>query len=241
MTATVDYYKIDMTDTIGLIDPVTVYQNCFNYNGVSNPNYDASNPFCQLIVRQSSNGGRAYTLALYNNLGTLNTEGLDFTFNWRAALDDMFGHNLPGSLGFHVSGTWLISYKQQTAPSAAVVQLDGTGSYYSYRTLTGLNYSVGPASVELQWTHLPTIENSVAASQPTTTIQPTRQYNLFNLSAGYGFSQKFSMRLGVDNLFDRQPPIVGAQPGVTDGAGNTNPSVYDVLGRRYYLSIKAKL
>jgi iron complex outermembrane recepter protein len=248
MTATVDYYKIDLTDTIGVIDSVTVYQNCFNYNGSSNPNYDPNNPFCQLIGRQSSNGGRAYTTALYSNLGSLNTSGLDFTFNWRAALQDMFGHNLPGSLGFQVAGTWLISFKQQTAPTAAVVQLDGTGgtgsptgSYYSYRTLTGLSYEVGPASVELQWTHLPTIENSIQASQPNTTVLPTRQYNLFNLSAGYEFTQRFSARLGVDNLFDRQPPVVGAQPGVTDGAGSTNPSVYDVLGRRFYLSFKAKL
>jgi iron complex outermembrane recepter protein len=241
MTATVDYYKIALTDTIGVIDSVTVYQNCFNYNGISNPTYDPNNSFCNLIARQTSNGGRAYTSALYSNLGTLDTKGLDFTFNWRAALADMFGHDLPGALGFHVSGTWLISFKQQTAPTAAIVQLDGTGSYYSYRTLAGVSYGVGPASVELQWTHLPSIENSIAASQPTTTILPSGKYDLFNLSAGYEFTRNFSMRLGVDNLFDRQPQIVGAQPGVTDGAGNTNPSVYDVLGRRFYLSIKARL
>lgn len=246
ITATVDYYKISMTDTIGVIDSVTVYQNCFNYNGISNPNYDPNNAFCQLIGRQTTNGGRAYTTALYSNLGTLKTSGLDYTFNWRAGLADMFGHNLPGTLGFNVSGTWLMSFKQQTAPSAAIVELAGTGgtagsSYYSYRTLTGLSYSVGPATVEMQWTHLPTIENTIQASQPNTTIQPTRQYNLFNLSAGWEFSPNISMLFGVDNLFDRQPPVVGAQPGVTDGAGSTNPSVYDVLGRRYYLSVKAKL
>lgn len=246
ITATVDYYKINMTDTIGVIDSVTVYQNCFNYNGVSNPNYDPNNAFCQLIGRQTTNGGRAYTTALYSNLGTLKTSGLDYTFNWRAGLADMFGHNLPGTLGFNVSGTWLMSFKQQTAPSAAIVELAGTGgtagsSYFSYRTLTGLSYSVGPATVELQWTHLPTIENTIQASQPNTTIQPARQYNLFNLSAGYEFSPNISMLFGVDNLLDRQPPVVGAQPGVTDGAGSTNPSVYDVLGRRYYLSVKAKL
>jgi outer membrane receptor protein involved in Fe transport len=160
----------------------------------------------------------------------------------------MFGHNLPGALGFRVSGTWLISFKQQTAPTAAIVQLAGTGgtgspteSYYSYRTLTGVSYQVGPASMELEWTHLPTIENSIQASQPNTTILPTRQYNLFNLNVGYDFSERISARLGVDNLFDKQPPIVGAQPGVTDGAGSTNPSVYDVLGRRFYLGFKAKL
>src|SRR5258707_1015359 len=45
MTATVDYYKIALTDTIGVIDSVTVYQNCFNYNGISNPTYDPNNSF----------------------------------------------------------------------------------------------------------------------------------------------------------------------------------------------------
>jgi outer membrane receptor protein involved in Fe transport len=241
MTATVDYYKINMTDTIGVIDSVTVYQNCFNYDGVSNPNYDPNNAFCQLIARQTSNGGRAYTQALYSNLGALNTRGLDFTFNWRAGLEDMFGHGLPGSVGFNVSGTRLISYEEQTAPTAAVVQRDGTGTYFKWRANTALSYTVGGASVQLQWLHLPAIKNSIAATQPATTILPSEKYDRFNLSAGYEFSKTLSMRFGVDNLFDRQPALVGAQPGVTDGAGSTNASVYDVLGRSYFLSVKAKL
>jgi outer membrane receptor protein involved in Fe transport len=241
MTATVDYYKIKMTDTIGVIDSVTVYQNCFNYNGVSNPTYDVNNAFCKLIARQTSNGGRAYTEALYSNLGALNTRGLDFTFNWKAGLGDMFGHGLPGSLGFTVSGTRLLSYEEQTAPGAAIVERDGTGTYYRWRTVTGLSYLVGPASVQLQWLHLPGIKNATAATQPSTTILPTEKYDRFNLSAGYEFSDAISMRFGIDNLLDKQPPVVGAQPGITNGTGNTNPSVYDVLGRSYFLSVKARL
>jgi outer membrane receptor protein involved in Fe transport len=193
-----------------------------------------------LIARQTSNGGRAYTEALYSNLGALDTKGLDFTFNWKAGLEDMFGHGLPGSVGFNVSGTRLLSYKEQTAPSAAIVERDGTGTYFRWRTVTGLSYMVGPASVQLQWTHLPSIKNATAATQPSTTILPTENYERFNLSASYEFSKMLSMRLGVDNLFDRQPPLVGAQPGVTNGAGSTNASVYDALGRSYFLSVKAR-
>jgi outer membrane receptor protein involved in Fe transport len=81
----------------------------------------------------------------------------------------------------------------------------------------------------------------VAATQPSTTILPTHKYNVFNLNGGYEFSETYSMRVGIDNLFDRQPPLVGAQPGITNGAGSTNASVYDVLGRRYYMSFKARL
>ncbi|HEY4211593.1 MAG TPA: TonB-dependent receptor [Steroidobacteraceae bacterium] len=239
MTATVDYYKIHMTDTVGTIDSLTAYQNCFNYNGTSNPGYDPNNSFCNLITRDSGTGARSSTAGVYTNLGTLKTEGLDFAFNWRAALEDMFGHGA-GALGFHVSGTWLLSYKQQTAPGAATFEYAGTGSFYSYRTLTGLSYDVGPATMELDWTHLPSIENTVAASTPTTPILPTSAYNTFNLNAGWEFSNGISMRLGIDNLMNRQAPVVGSTPGTTDAAGVTNPSIYDVLGRRYYLSVRAK-
>jgi outer membrane receptor protein involved in Fe transport len=48
------------------------------------------------------------------------------------------------------------------------------------------------------------------------------------------------MRLGIDNLTNREAPVVGSTPGTTDAAGVTNASVYDVLGRRYFLSLKAK-
>ena len=97
-----------------------------------------------------------------------------------------------------------------------------------------------PATVELDWTHLPSIENTVAASTPTTPILPTLAYNVLNLNAGWEFTDRISMRVGVDNLTNRQAPVVGSTPGTTDAAGVTNPSVYDVLGRRYYLSFKAK-
>jgi outer membrane receptor protein involved in Fe transport len=40
------------------------------------------------------------------------------------------------------------------------------------------------------------------------------------------------LRVGVNNVFDKDPPIIGATnlPGVA-GNGNTFPQVYDSLGR----------
>ena len=37
---------------------------------------------------------------------------------------------------------------------------------------------------------------------------------------------------GINNLFDNDPPIVGTQ----QVAANTDPSLYDVLGRRFFVS-----
>jgi len=46
-----------------------------------------------------------------------------------------------------------------------------------------------------------------------------------------------SLRMGIDNLTDEQPPIYGYT--VSDhNAEVTRPDYYDVLGRRYYAGIK---
>jgi iron complex outermembrane receptor protein len=39
-------------------------------------------------------------------------------------------------------------------------------------------------------------------------------------------------RVGIDNVFDQAPPIFP-----TWQQANTDPSQYDVLGRRYYLRL----
>jgi len=39
----------------------------------------------------------------------------------------------------------------------------------------------------------------------------------------------------------RDPPRVGINPGSTAAAGVTNPQYYDVLGRRYYMSVQLTL
>ena len=44
-----------------------------------------------------------------------------------------------------------------------------------------------------------------------------------------------SLRAGVNNLTDEQPNVYS--PGVQ---ANTDPSTYDVLGRRYYVGLTAK-
>ena len=49
------------------------------------------------------------------------------------------------------------------------------------------------------------------------------------------------MTLSVENLLDQAPPLVGAGAGSTTfNSGNTFPSTYDALGRRYAASIRLR-
>ena len=72
---------------------------------------------------------------------------------------------------------------------------------------------------------------------PITLTYPVDAYQSFNLFAGYNVNDKFDLRMGIDNLLDEEPLIVGAQPG-DNNAEVTRADYFDVLGRRAYIGIK---
>jgi outer membrane receptor protein involved in Fe transport len=61
--------------------------------------------------------------------------------------------------------------------------------------------------------------------------------NYFDFSADYEFSsgmfQGLRLGFGVENVTDEDPPIFPSYV-----QANTDPSQYDVFGRRYYASIR---
>ena len=67
-------------------------------------------------------------------------------------------------------------------------------------------------------------------------MQGASAYSNFAAFGSYNFSKHVSLRGGIDNLLNRDPEIVGRNPGVTNAFGSTSPGFYDPIGRRYYLS-----
>jgi len=243
LTSTLDYYHIRITDAIAPESSITVYNNCFNYNGVSNPTYSVTNPSCQLIQRNPITGDRASVTALYSNLGTLKTQGVDLAINW--------AHDLgPGTLGIGTSMNYLSEFEYQTQPGSPYVDARGTldpvdgaaglGGLFDFRSISHIQYTWQALTVGLGWEHLSSIKDASASTDPATKILPVPSYDLFNLYSSYNFG-KVTVRFGIDNLFNKQPLVVGDDPGVTDSSNVTNPGLYDPLGIRFYLGIKATL
>ena len=66
-------------------------------------------------------------------------------------------------------------------------------------------------------------------------------YDYFDLATRFGVSDNFDLTLTIINLFDKQPPIVGSTIGSTSfNSGNTYPSTYDALGRRFAVGARLK-
>jgi outer membrane receptor protein involved in Fe transport len=157
-------------------------------------------------------------------------------------------------------GSYTFYYKVKELANNPLVDYVGTfgttslglqSGAFRWRLLTNVGYRWGPASIGLQWQHLPSVEDSGEAVAPTpyTTGDP-HSYDLFSLNASYQLTDNFTIRGGVDNLFNRAPPLVnynttfdntGATPGVpTTRGGSYNASFYDDQGRRFYIGANVK-
>ena len=66
-------------------------------------------------------------------------------------------------------------------------------------------------------------------------------FNYFDLSTRFSITDHYDLTLSAFNLFDKQPPNVGNNAGTTSAnSGNTFPSTYDALGRRYAATVRLK-
>ncbi|MET0279879.1 MAG: TonB-dependent receptor [Steroidobacteraceae bacterium] len=105
----------------------------------------------------------------------------------------------------------------------------------------------------------------VVLSYTPSTAYKVRSYDMLDLSFNWSINDMLSMRFGADNFLNLQPRLTGrtrGRPVGTDlaavcngapgcqtpttyslpssGLGSTSPGYYDVLGRRYFLGLKAR-
>lgn len=233
VTAAIDWYDVDIKDAIVSPDAETIYEQCFNADGVSNPGYSAANQFCQAILRDETTGGRLAVNTMPVNVGGIRTAGVDVQVNWNRDLG-------PGSLLTNVVLNYLNRYETTDTPTAPFRDAAGTlaeGGQFDYRLFLTSNFVSGNWGIGGRLRYLPSAEAASAVSNPNTTVQGVDSYALFDLFGSFTINDSISLRAGIDNLFDTDPEIVGRNPGVTNAQGSTLPGFYDVLGRRAWVGI----
>ncbi|PJI88171.1 TonB-dependent receptor-like protein [Sphingomonas koreensis] len=260
---TVDYFNIKIEDAISNPAVGDILNGC--YSTTLNPS-QTPNAFCDLIRRSPNNGslnGAGETPGVIlsgSNLGKIETAGIDLGVSYRYS----FGED--SALRFSFNGTWLDYYHFQATPNS--INRDCTG-YYStnctnpraeWKWNTRLTYSQGIFDVSLMWNHISSVRLEPAAlpqaQRPPLNVPQTAgpnpatifdayeripAYNWFDLSIAAELNENFSMTFGVENLFDKAPPVVGATIGGTAfNNANTFPSIYDTIGRTFSVSGRLK-
>ena len=234
LSGSVDYFNIEIADVVGTVSVTEQLRRCYNFDGVSNPGYDAANYYCTLFQRDRGTGQLNNTFETNANLGALRTSGVDFQVDWNAALSDIGAPDW-GTLAFNITGTWLEGWERQDLPGAAFTDRTGTISNSfgltlpEWKFLSSLNWRQGAFGLGARWRYQGEVENFNNRANVIDAI------HYFDLNGSWAVNDTVSLRAGVNNITDELAPVYA--PAI---ASNTDPSSYDLLGRRYYVGLTAR-
>jgi outer membrane receptor protein involved in Fe transport len=242
----IDYYEIEIDQAIREVTEQNIVDAC--YEPSRNPTGDPNNEFCQLIFRNSSTGALIGPKDVgvdrtRRNGGVLQVEGIDF----QAAYGFDIG---AGTLDLGLVGVYILGNDQQDAIDAPLFSCEGLGGATCVRPSPELTFlqttqwTQGPVSVQLIWQFIDEVtQDSVAFGSRDASefaVVTIDSQNYFDLAGTYEINDTWSVRAGIQNLLDEDPPIPGNDWGGTqEVSGNTYPSVYDPLGRKYWFGVKA--
>lgn len=236
-SASLDYYKIKVDNAIDTIAPQTIINLCFAA-------LDLANSSCQRISRLSN--GRIRAIESFNaNIATFKVDGLDAALSYRFNLPA--GMAIAGdsaTLSARFNASWQFKREKQSSPSVAPVDCAGKfgGGICSgqgipivlgFKALAGVDYASGPINFGLQARYL----GKVTPINSGNVVKEIKPRFYMDLSSSYKLNDHIELSLVVDNLLGTKPPVLGFNNG---GDTNTDPAVYDVLGRRYFAKATIK-
>mgnify|MGYP001032364416 CR=1 FL=1 len=246
LSMTVDYYNIKVTGAITNPTEDDLFRACFD----SVTSASASDPACTSIRRNPVTGNLfgdvSTTFGLpqvLSNLGEIKTDGVDLAINYRKDFDfatwtSSFNGNWTNSSTFNANPANPVSLTRECvgfySSNCASIQPKLSSSWRN--TLTFDNMSV---SLFHRWIDGVEVEPLVASSF-LEQFQKASAQHYFDLTLSVDPTENLKFIFGAQNVLDNKPPFTGSSIGATGyNSGNTFPSTYDVLGRRY--SVTARL
>ncbi|MGI8839629.1 MAG: TonB-dependent receptor domain-containing protein [Caulobacteraceae bacterium] len=242
----VDYFNIDVENAISTFPINIAFNDCLTQG-----------THCDLVVRQA-NGSLFGTNILQGgyisgtdlNIGFLKTEGFDFAINYRVDLDK-FGLRDKGSLSLGYNSTFTESLINEPIPGQGSYDCAGLFGFTcgqptpTYRHQLRVTYeSPWNFTLSVQWRYLSRVAFDGNQSNPLfggpigdTFDDHIPAYNYFDLSGTYKVRPGVVVRAGINNIFDRDPPLLDSN---VVGSGNPNTySTYDLLGRAVFVGLTA--
>jgi outer membrane receptor protein involved in Fe transport len=241
--ATIDWWDIKLNGAISKIGAQAIVDSCIA----------SGDPiFCSRIHRDPNGSlwlGNGHVDDRQANLGGFRTRGIDGSADYSARLGRL------GSANIEFRGSYVLRW---------TVDNGGLSAPYDCAGLFGAPCGMQPRwkhtaratwdtlhgiSLSLRWRHLGGVK--LAARDPefnlTEDVSPghtrLRSQDYFDVATAFRVRNGFDLRLGVNNVLDRRPPLVVSNTAAGDGPfnGNTYPEWYDPLGRYVFASVAVAL
>ncbi|TCP34165.1 TonB-dependent receptor [Sphingomonas sp. BK235] len=243
VSLSVDYFRIKVRDYIAPIPASLTISQCVA----------TGDPFfCGLFRRDPRNGvlfgENGYVVSTTQNTGSLRTSGIDVGLNAAVPVEAL------GRVDLSLVGTWLNDLVNEPLP--------GLGSYDckglfgptcgqpspAWRHQARLTWAApgDKASVSLNWRYIgatrlsSNTDNPFLAGDRYTLNSRIGTYQYVDLAVTAALREGVGLRLGVNNLLDRDPPAIVQGLLAAFGNGNTYPGVYDVAGRSFFVGLSAE-
>jgi outer membrane receptor protein involved in Fe transport len=267
-TATVDYFDIYISQylgTAGGINPNVILASCYGQSATPGSQAAA----CALIHRDAGHTiatQAGFVVDLSTNQGSAQTKGFDFEANYTVNFDDL---QLPGwgGLAFNFFGSW--EQKLTVFPITGFTASYNCAGLYGYtcgsptprwrHKLRMTWTSPWDFDLSLDWRHISGVNLDSNTANPLlngacggTSTSPApcpdikdnhlSSFNYFDISGDWNIREGISMRAGLNNMFDKEPPFVfsGIAGPSQFGNGNTFPGTYDALGREIFVGLTIK-
>jgi outer membrane receptor protein involved in Fe transport len=222
---TVDYYRIKVENAIGIIGQQTSLDECYTGSGAA--------IFCDNVSRNAA-GFVTSVDALNLNTGKFLVSGIDTAVR--------YGRDVLGGR-FDIDARWthLLDQEQTSFPGGPtqneIGQLDcygcgrlGTG----FRDKVNASFTAAKDGFSLNWrvTYLSSVVDDLTKAEPIST--KAFWYHDAQLRFGLDERQRSAFYVGVDNVFDKKPPVFGDTNLVTFPGTQTSANTYDLYGRLLY-------
>ena len=227
-----DYYDINISDAITTLQPQTVVNLCYAGNAT----------YCGLLTY--ANGVPTAVNLTSINAAQLKETGVDFESSYLLPLSKL-GLASAGSLRFRALLNNVQTLKQfngaTTADFAGDVGGNNPYGLPKWRANANITFEDGPLAVDVadRFIGPGTFDNLNPTSYNVNRIP---SINYVNLAIEYtaptpGF-KNVQYFLKINNLFNKYPPI---DPVEFFANIQTNPTLYDVVGRMFYLGVRFKV
>lgn len=208
-----NYFDITVDGAIQAIDADVLLTRC----AVDN------DPLSCATISRSASGQISQIRGFLQNIASIETNGIDATLTWRGPQWDA------GTFNVFWSNTFLFNYTVTVPASTGftVIEREGTeqGSpdqaFPEFKSTFILDWTLREFGSSLTFRYIDAVDE--ADGNRLDSILYTDLQVRWNLNDNFGFA------LGVNNLFEADPPPCG-----TCGLNNIDPTTYDVPGRFFY-------
>jgi iron complex outermembrane receptor protein len=233
----VDYYEIEVEDAVSTMNAQTTLDVCYQI-------LDANSEPCRAITRLPGTGQVYQVRASNSNIGSLSVKGVDLTADYTFNLPRVLGlGDNAAELALQLQTGWLFERESQIIGAQPIdcagyfgsCTAQGAGGSPDFKALLVATYHSGPLMLRTQVRHIAALDPLANIAATTPVVADAVHY--LDFSGSYRFNDTFEIYGGIDNAFDEDPPLLTSSWG---GDANTDVTLYDVIGRRYFFGARAR-